>query len=126
MKGAPLVLVVDDVEDNREMYSEHLATEDFRVLTAETGDEAVRIARQERPDVVVMDIAMPGMDGIEATRLLRGDDRTRDVAVIMLSGHTTDEHRLRAQEVNADLFLVKPCLPRDLVLAIRTCLRRRC
>ena len=125
MEAAPLVLVVDDLEDNREMYGEYLVSESFRVETARDGHEAIARARETRPDVVVMDISMPGMDGLEATKHLRADQRTSGIAVIVLSGYTSDEQRKSATVAGADLFLVKPCLPRDLVLAVRTCLRRR-
>ena len=77
----PLVLVVDDFQDNREMYCEYLAFAGFRVIEAANGQEAVDQAFEKLPDVIIMDLSLPVMDGWEATRLLKRDERTRTIPV---------------------------------------------
>ena len=105
-KGA-IVLVVDDSTDNRSMYCEYLAYEGFRVLEAPDAATAMAIARRDSPDVVIMDVGLPGVDGVEATRMLRADSDTRDVLILALSGHGTDAEA-RVMEAGADLFVRKP------------------
>src|SRR5215208_4246740 len=83
----PLVLVVDDYQDAREMYAEYLSFSGFRVVEAGTGTEAVEKALALRPDVILMDLSLPGMDGWAATRQLKSDDRTRSIPVVALTGH---------------------------------------
>ena len=80
----PLVLVVDDYEDTRTIYSEYLRFAGFRVIAANDGAEAVAMATELGPDVVVMDLAMPGVNGWTATRMLKSDPRTKDIFVLSL------------------------------------------
>lgn len=82
MTHDPLVLVVDDHQDAREMYAEYLQFSGFRVVEASSGTEAVARAIDDHPDVIVMDLSLPGMDGWEATRRIKADDRTRDIPVL--------------------------------------------
>lgn len=119
------VLVVDDIEDNRAMYAEFLSREGLVVGEATNGVEAIDKAREMHPDVVVMDISMPLMDGLEAARRLREDPNTRSIRIIVLTGHEHDVNRKVASELGVDLFLVKPCLPRDLLMNVRACVRAR-
>jgi CheY-like chemotaxis protein len=116
------VLVVDDFADNRQMYAEYLAFVGYRVAEAENGQEAVDKAMEMRPDVIVMDLSLPGMDGWEATRRLKGDARTRHIPVIALTGHALAGHSKGALEAGCDAFVTKPCLPEDLVAHIRRAL----
>jgi CheY-like chemotaxis protein len=88
----PLVLIVDDFEDNREMYAEYLSYSGYRVEQASDGEQAVELAQRIRPDVVVMDLSLPVMDGWEATRRLKSDPRTRNIPVIALTGHSLAGH----------------------------------
>jgi CheY-like chemotaxis protein len=124
MSEAPLVLVVDDFEDNRAMYAEFLTISGFRVVEASNGEEAVRIAGEQRPAVVVMDMSLPIMDGWEATRRIKGDPRTKGVAVIALTGHSLASHAQGAKEAGCDEFLSKPCLPEALVAKVRELLAK--
>ncbi len=112
---APLVLVVDDFEDNRAMYVEYLQFHGFRVAEAVNGADAVKRAIEILPDLVVMDLSLPVMDGWEATRRLRADPKTRDVLVIALTGHAEAAHAKKALDAGCDAFVAKPCLPQDLV-----------
>lgn len=119
-----LVLVVDDYQDCREMYAAYLALAGFRVLKAGNGAEAVDIARRAVPDVVLMDLSLPGMDGCEATRQLKSDPRTRDVPVIAL----TAQNLCGVEDVRMfgfETLLTKPCLPDDLAREVVAVLRTR-
>jgi CheY-like chemotaxis protein len=121
----PLILIVDDFQDNREMYGEFLAFSGFRVIEASNGKEAVDQAFEHRPDLIIMDLSLPVMDGWEATRLLKRDDRTRAIPVVALTGHALAGHSLGAKDAGCDSFLEKPCLPDQLVAEIRRMLALR-
>lgn len=123
--GTPLVLVVDDFEDAREMYAAYLTHLGYRVTTASDGLRALEAARAQSPDVIVLDLAMPVMDGWQAAKELRSQEATSRICIIALSGHTSTENRRRAVEVGCDEFLPKPCLPADLDRTIKTVLARR-
>jgi two-component system cell cycle response regulator DivK len=123
--AAPLVLVVDDFEDNRAMYAEYLTFSGFRVAEAADGQEAVDKTKELLPDVVVMDLSLPVMDGWEATRQLKNDDRTKAIPVIALTGHALAGHSKGAKEAGCDEFLAKPCLPDQLVAKVNELLARR-
>jgi CheY-like chemotaxis protein len=120
-----LVLLVDDFEDNRSMYAQYLAASGFRVAEAADGREAVMRVLELRPDVVVMDLSLPVMDGWAATRELKGDERTRGIPVIALTGCATAGHMRAAREAGCDGFLTKPCLPAALLATVRHILALR-
>jgi CheY-like chemotaxis protein len=115
----PLVLIVDDVQDNRTVYVLFLKFSGFRVAEAGDGVEALRQAETLQPDAIVMDLSLPVMDGWEATRRLRRDPRTKRIPVIVLTGHALPEHAQAAREAGCDLVITKPCLPDQLLDAIR-------
>jgi CheY-like chemotaxis protein len=115
----PLVLVVDDFADNREMYSEYLSFSGYEVIEAKNGREAIDAAHARLPDIIIMDLSLPVMDGWEATRRLKADDRTRKIPVVALTGHALAGHSKGAREAGCDSFLAKPCLPDQLVAEIR-------
>jgi two-component system cell cycle response regulator DivK len=120
-RTAPLVLLVDDLEDQRDLYRQYLEFAGFRVETARDGFEAVARAPRVRPDVVVMDLAMPGMDGFEATERLKRLEATRRVPVIALTAHAQlpSEWALSA---GCASVLRKPCYPHDLAMQIAAAL----
>jgi len=118
-QNAPLILVVDDYQDAREMYAEYLQYSGFRVAEARNGNEAVAQAFSLRPDLILMDLSLPGMDGWEATRLLKGDDRTKHIPVVALTGHALAGASEGAKKAGCDSFVTKPCLPDDLVVEVR-------
>jgi CheY-like chemotaxis protein len=120
----PLVLVVDDYQDAREMYAEYLSFSGFRVAEATNGAEAVEKALELRPDVILMDLSLPGMDGWTATRQLKSDDRTRHIPVVALTGHALAGASDGARQAGCDAFVTKPCLPDDLVVELRRILDR--
>lgn len=115
----PLVLVVDDFADNREMYSEYLSFSGYDVIEARNGREALDQAQQRLPDIIIMDLSLPVMDGWEATRRLKADERTRKIPVVALTGHALAGHSKGAKEAGCDSFLAKPCLPDQLVAEIK-------
>ena len=118
-QDAPLILVVDDYQDAREMYAEYLQFSGFRVAEARNGNEAVAQAFTLLPDLILMDLSLPGMDGWEATRLLKGDDRTKHIPVVALTGHALAGASDGAKKAGCDSFVTKPCLPDDLVVEVR-------
>lgn len=113
----PLVLLVDDDHDTREMYSTYLSHSGMRVSEAPSGARALERAHEQRPDVIVTDISMPGMDGLELSRQLRTEGATRDVPIIAVSGNAQDRAR-DADRAGCDLVLEKPCTPDTLLHAI--------
>ena len=118
------VLLVEDVADTREMYAEYLRHCGFAVVTATNGAEALDAARTRLPDLILMDAAMPGLDGWMATKLLKSDPATRNVPVLILTAHVFAEHRAKAQEVGADGFIAKPCMPDELSREVAAALQR--
>jgi two-component system, cell cycle response regulator DivK len=111
--SAPLVLLVEDYADCREMYAAYLALAGFRVLKARDGTEALKLAMSSPPDLVLMDLGLPGMDGIETARRLKSHPSTREVPVIALTAQSiTEPDRLRTAGFAS--LLTKPCLPEDL------------
>jgi CheY-like chemotaxis protein len=115
----PLILVVDDYEDAREMYAEYLRFCGFRVAEARNGNEALEQAFTLMPDLILMDLSLPGMDGWEATRQLKADERTRQIPVVALTGHALAGASEGAKKAGCDSFVTKPCLPDDLVVEVR-------
>jgi two-component system cell cycle response regulator DivK len=115
----PRVLLVDDYPDAREMYSEYLEFSGFEVVEAANGMEALQQAAEECPDIILMDLSLPVMDGWEATRRLKADERTANIPVVALTGHALAGISEGAKRAGCDAFVTKPCLPEDLVKEIR-------
>ncbi|MDQ3070850.1 MAG: response regulator [Acidobacteriota bacterium] len=115
---APLILVVEDYDDAREMYVEYLTFTGFRVESATNGLEAIDMTQRLMPDLVLMDLALPKLDGWEATRRLKSDPATARIPVIALTGHALAGHAERAREAGCDSFITKPCVPDELVAEI--------
>jgi CheY-like chemotaxis protein len=113
------VLLVDDDVDIREMCAEYLTTAGYEVLQAENGAEAIDVAIDREPDVIVMDVEMPVMDGLEAIQRLGADARTHAIPVVVLSANGVVEHA-KAERVGCTVCLVKPCDPYDLEGILRT------
>jgi CheY-like chemotaxis protein len=115
----PAILLVDDFPDNREMYAEFLTFQGYRVSEAGNGQEALDKAFALVPDLIVMDLSLPGIDGWEATRRLKSDPRTKHIPVIALTGHALAGHSKGALDAGWDAFVTKPCLPERLMDEIR-------
>jgi CheY-like chemotaxis protein len=110
-----LILLVDDFDDAREMYRQYLEYSGYRVAEAASGKEAIDKATDLLPDVILMDLSMPDVDGWEATRILKADKRTSRIPVMALTGHALAGHSDVARRAGCDAFVTKPCLPADLV-----------
>src|SRR4051812_42022354 len=115
----PRVLVVDDYPDAREMYAEYLEFSGFEVIEAGNGMEAIQRAADSAPDVILMDLSLPVMDGWEATRRLKANKATADIPIVALTGHALAGISEGAKKAGCDAFVTKPCLPEDLVKEIR-------
>jgi CheY-like chemotaxis protein len=113
-----LVLLADDVEDAREAYALYLERRGFSVHQIGDGDRVVPLAIELQPDVIVLDLAMPGLDGWAATAQLRAHPLTRDIPIVVLTAHAYAEHESRALAAGASLFLRKPCSPPALADAL--------
>ena len=109
------ILLVEDYDDAREMYRDYLEFSGFAVHTARDGHEALEKARSVMPDLILMDLSMPGLDGWEATRRLKADPATSSLVVVALSAHALAAEGERARQAGCDGFIAKPCLPHDLV-----------
>jgi len=118
-RARPLVLIVDDYPDAREMYAEYLQFSGFDTLEAGNGMEALQQAAEAEPDIILMDLSLPVMDGWEATRRLKSDERTAAIPVVALTGHALAGISEGAKKAGCDAFVTKPCLPDDLVREIR-------
>ncbi len=121
----PKILVVDDAEDTRLLYASYLTYAGLKVQEAGDGAEALAIVVKSPPDLVVMDLAMPHLDGWESTRRIKSDPRTRDVRVIVVTSNAMADQLAKARAAGADEVLTKPCLPEALFESVCTVLRRR-
>ena len=124
-KTGPLILVVDDFGPAREVYEQVLSTSGYRVAVATDVVEAIEKSVTLRPELVLMDLAMPGQDGWEAMRQLKGDDRTRSARIVVLTGLHNAAGAKRAKRAGCDAYLVKPCLPETLLRVVRGVLAER-
>jgi two-component system phosphate regulon response regulator PhoB len=118
------VLVVDDEPDITALVAYHLAKAGFRVSTAANGPDALKAAREERPDVIILDVMLPGVSGYDVLAELRRQDETRDVGVIMLTARREEADRIRGLSLGADDYLTKPFSPAELALRVNGLLRR--
>ena len=118
------ILLIEDEEDVSDLIRYHLKKAKFRIVSARDGAEGVKVAFEERPDAVVLDIMMPRLNGFEVARKLKGDPRTEQIPILFLSAKGEAESRIKGLELGADDYLSKPFSPRELVLRIESLLRR--
>jgi two-component system, cell cycle response regulator DivK len=123
-RDKPLVLVVDDVEDSRSMVRDFLAFRGFAVAVAEDGEEAVARARELLPDLILMDVWLPKLDGLEATRQLKAGADTAHIPILALTAHAVQDAQSEAVDAGCDAVITKPFLPDDLEREIRKQLDR--
>ena len=121
---ADRILVVDDETEIVALVAYHLAKTGYRVSTASSGQDALELARRERPSLIVLDLMLPGMSGFDVLEQLRLDESTRDIAVIMLTARREEPDRIRGLSLGADDYLTKPFSPAELVLRVAAILRR--
>ena len=118
MVKRPRVLIIEDFEDAIELYADYLRFHGLEVVTATSGQEGVQLARDQKPDLIVMDAGLPGMSGWEATERLKADPVTASICVMMVTGHVFEDAERQAQAAGVDVFLRKPCLPDELLREI--------
>jgi len=123
--GGATILVVDDDHHNLFVVQRRLESYEFRVITASSGDTALELAESNKPDLILLDVTMPGMDGFEVKRRLARSEATRDIPVIFLSSRVQIEFKNEAFSLGAEDFLAKPYHPDELIARIRVVLRHR-
>lgn len=119
----PTILVVDDQLLNIRLLERKLERSEMQVISATNGDEALRLAHERRPDVILLDIIMPGMDGIEVCRQLKQDEATKDIPVIFITANTSKEEKIEGLDVGAADYLIKPLELDETLARVRTQLR---
>ena len=121
----PLVLLVEDQSDLRQLYAQELAFSGFDVIEAENGEDAIARTSSAVPDVVLMDLSLPVIDGWEATRRLKNDSRTAHIPIVALTAHDGSGELQRATRAGCDWFVPKPCPPDALITEVRRVLAAR-
>ncbi|WP_020587868.1 response regulator [Desulfobacter curvatus] len=119
------ILIVDDEEDILELIKFNLKGEGYNILQAMTGEEAIKIAKHSGPDLMVLDLMLPGIDGLEVTRYLKHNDATTDIPIVMLTAKGEESDIITGLELGANDYISKPFSPRELTARIRAILRRR-
>lgn len=119
------ILLVDDENDILEFVSYNLSKEGFQVLTCNNGKEAIQLAKKENPDLIILDVMMPEMDGIETCQELRSIDKLKDTLIIFLSARGEDYSQVAGFDAGADDYVSKPIKPRLLVSRVKAILRRK-
>ena len=122
---APRILVVEDDPDNRRIVVKVLAVDGYATLEAGDGESALALARREHPDAIIMDLAIPGIDGWEAARRLKADARTADIPIIALTAFAMRGDDERAREAGCDAYLAKPCRPQAIREVVGSLVARR-
>ena len=118
------ILVVEDDADNRQIVVKVLTMGGHRMLEATDGKSAIAVARSEHPDLIIMDLALPGMDGWEASRRLKADPETADIPIIALTAFAMRGDEERAREAGCDAYLSKPCRPQTIRDTVRRFIER--
>ena len=113
------ILVVEDQEDNRRIVRDLLTTTDYEVMEAENGEEALAAVAKQRPDLILMDIQLPVMDGYEATRRIKADPQLRAIPIIAVTSYALSGDEEKARAAGCDDFVPKPYIPRQLLAKIR-------
>jgi two-component system phosphate regulon response regulator PhoB len=124
-KARPVILVAEDDEDILELVVFDLEDEGYEVLTARDGEQAITLALERRPDLVLLDVAMPGLDGYEVTRRLRADDSTRATPVVLLTARAQVKDVIHGFEAGANDYVTKPFRPDELRTRLHAALGRR-
>jgi DNA-binding response OmpR family regulator len=125
VNDGPVVLVADDDDDIRELLKFRLERSGYRVLEATDGEEALTLAQESRPDLAVLDVMMPKLDGLELTRRLRAQDATRAMPIILLTARAQDADVQAGFAAGADDYLRKPFSPEELRARVQAILGRR-
>lgn len=119
------ILIVDDEEDILELIKYNLKNEGYTVLTAQSGELAIKVVKQSQPDLMVLDLMLPGIDGLDVTRYLRNHEHTLDMPIVMLTAKGEESDIITGLELGANDYISKPFSPMVLIARIRSILRRR-
>ncbi|MCW8129878.1 MAG: response regulator [Planctomycetota bacterium] len=123
--GKENILVVEDEEDIQELVRYNLAKEGYPVNTVDSGEEGLKQARAKRPDLIILDLMLPGMDGLEVCKLLKNEPKTQHIPIVMLTAKGEESDVVSGLELGADDYITKPFSPKVLIARIRAVLRRR-
>ena len=113
------ILVVEDQEDNRQIIRDMLSATDYEIMEAESGEQALEAVAKQRPDLILMDIQLPGMDGYEATRRIKADPALRSIPIIAVTSYALSGEEQKARAAGCDEYVPKPYSPRQLLAKIR-------
>lgn len=120
-----LILVVEDEEDIQELIRYNLAKEGFQVKSVSTGEEALTVASDMLPHLVILDLMLPGVDGLEVCKILKGNPKTLNIPIVMLTAKSEESDIVVGLELGADDYVTKPFSPKVLIARVRACLRRK-
>jgi DNA-binding response OmpR family regulator len=118
------ILIVDDEKDIVKMLDYNLKKEGFRTISAYDGEDALDLAGRERPDLIILDLMLPGLDGLEVCKSLKKADKTALIPIIMLTAKTKEADKIVGLELGADDYMTKPFSPRELIARVKAVLRR--
>jgi two-component system cell cycle response regulator DivK len=118
MADAPTVLLVEDNDDNLRIYSTILTFSGYRVLEATDGEAGLAAAREQQPDLILMDVSIPKIDGWEVTRILKADPETSTIPIVALTAHALATDRERAEQIGFDGYISKPAEPRQVLAEV--------
>lgn len=118
------ILIVEDEKDIVKILEYNLKKEGFRVITAYDGEDAIDLATREHPDMVLLDLMLPGMDGLEVCKSLKAQNKSKDIPIIMLTAKSQEADKVLGLELGADDYVTKPFSPRELLARIKAVLRR--
>jgi phosphate regulon transcriptional regulator PhoB len=118
------ILIVEDEKDIIKMLEYNLKKEGFKILSAYNGEDALGLANRDHPDLIILDLMLPGMDGLEVCKTLKSDNKTASIPVIMLTAKSQESDKIIGLELGADDYMTKPFSPRELIARIKAVLRR--
>jgi len=118
------ILIVEDEKDIVKMLDYNLKKEGFKTLSVRNGEDAIDSARGERPDIIILDLMLPGIDGLEVCKTLKADSKTTSIPIIMLTAKSQESDKVVGLELGADDYVTKPFSPRELIARIKAVLRR--
>lgn len=118
------ILIVEDEKDIIKMLEYNLKKEGFKTLSVRNGEDAIGLARSEHPDIIILDLMLPGIDGLEVCKTLKGDSKTASIPIIMLTAKSQESDKVVGLELGADDYVTKPFSPKELIARIKAVLRR--
>ncbi len=113
------ILVIEDHEENRRILRDLLTSANYEIIEAVTGEEGIRLAEAQRPDLILMDIQLPGINGYDATRRIKGNPALRQIPIIAVTSYALSGDDVKAREAGCDAYVAKPFSPRELLVKIR-------